>query len=134
MPAAARRVNAHAWRQDRNVTGAATQVPEVYVVSDGTGDTAGAAVTASMVQFQVEWRLRTFSGIRHESEVRRVVGQAAQNGALLVFTLVDKRIAGVLVEQAIEHGVPVVDLLGPLIARAADHLRAEPRADACHTK
>lgn len=48
---------------------------EVIVVSDGTGDTATAAVKAVMLQFQADWKLRVFGGIRHESEVRRVVDQ-----------------------------------------------------------
>jgi regulator of PEP synthase PpsR (kinase-PPPase family) len=32
----------------------------VFVVSDGTGETATGAVRAAMLQFQTPWRLRTF--------------------------------------------------------------------------
>jgi regulator of PEP synthase PpsR (kinase-PPPase family) len=48
---------------------------EVVVVSDGTGDTATAVVKAVMLQFQNEWKLRVFGGIRHESDARRAVVQ-----------------------------------------------------------
>ena len=55
---------------------------EVIVVSDGTGDTATSAVKAVMLQFHSEWKLRVFGGIRHESEVRRVIDQAEGSNAL----------------------------------------------------
>jgi regulator of PEP synthase PpsR (kinase-PPPase family) len=102
---------------------------EVFVVSDGTGETASEVVRAAMAQFQSPWRLRTFAETRSAAQARRVVSAAAQAGALLVFTLVDKQLAGVLREEAAEHGVPVVDVLGPVIARVGEHLRAEPRGE-----
>jgi regulator of PEP synthase PpsR (kinase-PPPase family) len=100
---------------------------EVIVVSDGTGDTATSAVKAVMLQFHSEWKLRVFGGIRHESEVRRVIDQAEGSNALVVFSLVDKRVAGALIREAGSRGVPTVDLLGALIAKVAQHLHAEPR-------
>ena len=100
---------------------------EVIVVSDGTGDTATAVVKAVMLQFQTDWKLRVFGGIRHVSEVRRVVDQAAGSNALLVFSLVDKQVAAALLRATGSRGVPTVDLLGALIAKVAQHLHAEPR-------
>lgn len=100
---------------------------EVIVVSDGTGDTATSAVKAVMLQFHSEWKLRVFGGIRHESEVRRVVDQAVGSNALVVFSLVDKRVASALIREAGARGVPTVDLLGSLIAKVAQHMGAEPR-------
>ena len=99
---------------------------EVIVVSDGTGDTATSAVKAVMLQFQANLKLRVFGGIRQESEVRRVVEQAEGSNALVVFSLVDKRVAGALLREAGARGVPTVDLLGSLIAKVAQHLHAEP--------
>jgi regulator of PEP synthase PpsR (kinase-PPPase family) len=101
--------------------------PEVIVVSDGTGDTATAAVKAVMMQFQADWKLRVFGGIRHVSEVRRAVDTAASANALLVFSLVDKQVAAALLRETGSRGVPTVDLLGSLIAKVAQHLHAEPR-------
>ena len=49
-----------------------SQKAEIFVVSDGTGDTAMAAVQAVMLQFQVEWSVRTFVGVRYESEIRLI--------------------------------------------------------------
>ncbi|MBW2287411.1 MAG: kinase/pyrophosphorylase [Deltaproteobacteria bacterium] len=97
-------------------------------MSDGTGDTAATAVTAAMLQFQVEWDLRTFGEIRHEPEIRRIAAEAEQAGAMIVFTLVDEEIARAMVGEAAKRSVPVVDLLGPVLAKIAEVLRARPRS------
>ena len=104
-----------------------TKFAEVFVVSDGTGETATGAVRAAMSQFQTAWRLRIFGDVRHESQVRRVVQLAQRAGALVVFTVVDKRVAEKIRNLSAEHGVPVVDVLGPLISNVAQHLHVEPK-------
>lgn len=110
-------------------TAADTKFAEVFVVSDGTGETATGAVRAAMLQFQTPWRLRTFGEVRHDSQVRRVVELAARAGALVVFTVVDKRVAGRIRDLGAELGVPTVDVLGPLISNVAQHLHVEPRSE-----
>ena len=102
-------------------------VTEVFVVSDGTGETGAAAVRAAMLQFQAAWRLRVFGGIRHESELRRVMTRAAEVRALVVFSLVEGRAVAALQQSAESLGVASVDLLGPLIAKVAQRLHVEPR-------
>jgi regulator of PEP synthase PpsR (kinase-PPPase family) len=101
---------------------------EIFVVSDGTGDTATAAVQAVMLQFQVEWNLRTFVGIRYESEVRLITEEAARSGALVVFTLVNERMVEALVSEAGRRSVVVVDLLGPVLTEVGKAVRATPRS------
>ncbi|MCZ6785356.1 MAG: kinase/pyrophosphorylase [Proteobacteria bacterium] len=100
---------------------------QVFVVSDGTGDTCANAVRAAMLQFQSPWRLRIFGGIRAGSEARRVIRRALEEGALVVFSLVEKPVASALRSEARERGVGTVDLLGPLISMVAQRLHAEPR-------
>jgi regulator of PEP synthase PpsR (kinase-PPPase family) len=100
----------------------------IFVISDGTGDTGAAVAQAGMAQFHVSWTLRRFGGIRHESLARRVVAEAEKAGAMIVFTLVDKRVARALLEEAGSRGVPTFDVLGGMISKVAQHLAAEPRA------
>ena len=104
------------------------QMAEVFVVSDGTGDTATAAVQAVMLQFQAEWNLRTFVSVRYESEVRLIAEEAARAGALVVFTLVDEEMVRVLIDESTRRHVVSVDLLGPVLAKVAELLRAQPRS------
>lgn len=101
----------------------------IFVVSDGTGDTGAAIVQATLAQFRVEWRLRRFGGIRQPSLARRVVAEAERVGALVFFTLVDRRVAQSLLDEAATRGVATLDVLGGMIAQVAELLRAEPRAE-----
>src|SRR5512145_1352635 len=100
----------------------------IFVVSDGTGDTGAAVARAALAQFQVESKLRRFGGIRQPSLARRVVSEAERVGALVLFTLVDRRVAQALLEEAAARGVSTFDVLGGMIAKAAEHLKAEPRS------
>jgi regulator of PEP synthase PpsR (kinase-PPPase family) len=101
----------------------------LFIVSDGTGETAAAVAKAALAQFQVEGPLRRFGGIRHEGLARRVAAEAEKVGALVVFTLVDRRVARALLEESNRRGVPTVDVLGGVIAKMAEHLHAEPRSE-----
>jgi len=100
---------------------------QVFVVSDGTGDTGTSMVRAAMLQFQSAWKLRVFGEIRRPSEVKRVVASAAEANALVVFSLVERNMVEVLQREAQIQGVVALDLLGPLIAQVAESLHAEPR-------
>ena len=101
----------------------------IFVVSDGTGDTGAAVAKAALAQFQVEWKLRRFGGIRQPSLARRVVAEAERAGALVLFTLVDRRVAQALLEEATARGVPTLDVLGGMIAKIAEHVKADPRSE-----
>lgn len=99
----------------------------VFVVSDGTGDTGSAAVRAAMVQFREPWRLRVFRDVRSLSDVRRMLEEAEETGAIVVFSLVDGDVVDALFREAEARGVVAVDLLGPLIKKVAQRLHVEPR-------
>ncbi|MCS5637640.1 MAG: kinase/pyrophosphorylase [Myxococcota bacterium] len=100
---------------------------QVFVVSDGTGDTGTATVRAAMLQFRSPWRLRVFGEIRRPPDAERVIGLAAEENALVVFSLVERGMVEALQREAKLHGVVALDLLGPLIARVAQRLHAEPK-------
>lgn len=102
---------------------------EVFVVSDGTGETAADTVRAAMLQFHARWRMRTFPDVRTVAQARNVIEAAARNRALVVFTVVNREAAQVLRDHGAANDVPCVDLLGPLISNIAEHLKAEPRLE-----
>jgi regulator of PEP synthase PpsR (kinase-PPPase family) len=102
---------------------------EVFVLSDGTGETVSAAVRAAMLQFRTPWRLRIFAGVRTAQEVRSVVQEAEHAGALVVFSLVDGQSVEAVTKEGRKRGVVTVDLLGPLLEAASRHLQADPRKE-----
>jgi regulator of PEP synthase PpsR (kinase-PPPase family) len=101
---------------------------DIFVVSDGTGDTVTAAVRAVMLQFEVEWNLRTFVGVRYEAEVRLIAEEAGRVGAIVIFTLVDEGMVRALIRESADHDVVAVDLLGPVLTKIAETFRVEPRS------
>ena len=58
-----------------------------------------------------------------------MIAEAEKASALVVFTLVDKRVARALLDEAGRRGVPTLDVLGGMISKVAEHLEAEPRAE-----
>lgn len=99
---------------------------EIFVISDGTGETATAAVRAALVQFRPSWHLHTYGDLRQPQQARALIEEAARLGALVVFTLVDQEVLRALQAAASEHQVETVDLLSPLVLRLAKHLGSEP--------
>lgn len=102
---------------------------EIFVVSDGTGETAADTVRAAMLQFSSRWRMRKFADVRTAAHARSVIQEAAAANALVVYTLVNHEAAEALRDAGAERGVPTVDLLGPLIQQIAGHLHLEPRSE-----
>ncbi len=108
-------------------TQAETSRREVFILSDGTGETALAAVQAAATQFQEKFKVRTFGEIRHESQVRRILERADEAGALVIFTLVHEPLAQLLQDRGQELGVPTLDLLGPLIRTMSAQYAVKPQ-------
>ena len=63
------------------------KVPEIFLVSDHTGETAASAARAAMSQFRTRWRYRFFGEIRDESQVLRMMELARDLGAIVLYTL-----------------------------------------------
>lgn len=103
------------------------RLPEIFLVSDGTGETAAAAARAAMSQFQTGWRYRFFGELRQETQVRRMMEQASEARAIVVFTLVSDALARAIRRFGTELGVPVVDLLGPVIGAISAHFDLTPQ-------
>jgi regulator of PEP synthase PpsR (kinase-PPPase family) len=110
------------------------RVPEIFLVSDHTGETAASAARAAMSQFRTRWRYRFFGEVREEAPVARMMEHARQLGAIVLYTLSRDSIAEAIRRRGVELGVPVVDLLGPVMETVAAHyqLKREFRAGPQH--
>lgn len=99
----------------------------IFVVSDGTGETAEKVLRAALLQFPApDVRLRMFSRVRREEDIRGLVARAQETGALLVFTVVNREQRELLHRLTYEHGVEAVDLIGSLIGKLQSFLGAQP--------
>jgi regulator of PEP synthase PpsR (kinase-PPPase family) len=101
----------------------------VILVSDGTGETAAQMAKAAMVQFQDQDVYFTrYKNVRTEAQIEAICEDAAVNKDLIVATLVSPKLRQYLADQARTKGIPVADLLGPLLAGLAKYFGFEPTA------
>lgn len=105
-----------------------TQANKVYIVSDGTGETALQLVKAAMLQFsEKEVQLIRHKNIRAEAQIDAVCEEASQAKELIIYTLVSPQLRAYLQARARVLGVPSVDLLGPVLAGLGHCFGYEPK-------
>jgi regulator of PEP synthase PpsR (kinase-PPPase family) len=100
----------------------------VYVISDATGDTAERVIRSALAQFEdASVRLVRHRGVRTPEQVRRVVAEAAAEDGVVMHTLVANELRKLMLDEAREHGVDALDMMGPVLDRLAAHLNLSPR-------
>lgn len=88
----------------------------LYICSDSVGETAEAVAKATLRQFQTgETRIKRWSNLRHEDEIRRLMEEAAQVGGFVAFTLVQPELREMIKAESIRLEVRTVDILGPMM-------------------
>jgi regulator of PEP synthase PpsR (kinase-PPPase family) len=103
------------------------RVATLFVVSDGGGATAEAALDAAMVQFPaVDFKIVRRPGVRTREQVLNVVRDAAIGQAIIVHTIVIQEIRHILVRECRQRIIPHFDLLGPLIGHISQQVGMRP--------
>lgn len=98
----------------------------VFVLSDATGETAERMVKAAALQFKEKVTIKTYSRVRLETEVETIMEKAAEENALVVFTVVNQEARNLLLQQITAHGVEALDLMGALMTKLSGFLHSEP--------
>jgi [pyruvate, water dikinase]-phosphate phosphotransferase / [pyruvate, water dikinase] kinase len=93
-----------------------TGTGHIYIISDGTGETASAMVRAALVQFhEKDASIVRCKNVRTEDQVDSLLEEAAQRKAFIVFTVVSPSMRTKILEGASSKGLLAVDLLGSLL-------------------
>jgi regulator of PEP synthase PpsR (kinase-PPPase family) len=101
--------------------------PQIFVVSDSTGETAERVVRAALLQFpHHRVRLRLFTRVRDEGAVTEVLKKAGEAGAMVVFTLVSPELREKFHQVAMREKVETVDVIGQLIHKVGSYIEAQP--------
>jgi len=101
----------------------------VFVLSDGTGETADLMVKAALVQFQRDsLKIIRYKNIRTESQVASIFEEALSMRAVIVFTVVSDELRKFIHKMSDDSGVNSVDLLGPLMGILAKFLTKDPHS------
>ncbi len=99
----------------------------IYLVSDGTGETAEKVVRAGLLQFRGYLvHLQLFPRVTEVSQLTELVQKAKADDALLVVTLVRPQMRQAALEIAADHRVQVVDILGNLLLQLGVFLGVQP--------
>jgi regulator of PEP synthase PpsR (kinase-PPPase family) len=102
-------------------------VNRVFVVSDGTGETAERVLKAALAQFEgAAVKVERRPEVRTEEQVRQVVHEVAQAGGFIVHTLVSDESRDEMVREGRLQNVETIDLMGPLLARLSQQLAVSP--------
>ncbi len=100
---------------------------EIYLVSGGSGTTAGQVLRACLAQFpESNVRLLQRSPIVAAKAAIEIVEQAATESAVICHTLVDPVVRQALMQAAMVKGVACVDLLGPTLAMLGERMSRVP--------
>jgi hypothetical protein len=106
-----------------------TNIPNIFTVSDGTGETALSIVRAVRVQFDhAELHIERYNKIRSREMLDEMLMSAKNINATVVATLVDPELRVFLISRSMQLGVKVVDVLFPLLETLSEQLGRRPSA------
>ncbi len=90
---------------------------QIYLISDSTGETLDRIFLALKAQFQnFEYQTNHFSFTRTESQTLSILKQAKKDeNAIILYTIVNSKLAKYLTEKAYEREIPCFGVLGDLI-------------------
>lgn len=88
----------------------------VYIISDGTGETAATMTRAALVQYdQMDINIVRCKNVRTEAQVESIINEAFEKQGIILHTVVSPSMRNKIRELASEKGLLSVDLLGPLL-------------------
>lgn len=88
----------------------------IFLISDGTGETAATMIRAALVQFpDHDITLIRHKNIRQEAQLEPLLDEALQRSALIVYTVVSPALRRKIQEMASSKGLASLDLLGPVL-------------------
>jgi regulator of PEP synthase PpsR (kinase-PPPase family) len=99
----------------------------IYLLSDATGETAEKMVMAALTQFRDKpVRLKRISNVRTKTQVYEALDEALSQGALVVYTIVNRELGQLVHDECDGLGLASLDLLTPLLLKVAQHVGRSP--------
>ena len=95
----------------------------IFIVSDGTGETASIMTQAALVQYvNKDIRVVRCKNVRHPDQVTSLIKEAQKASGFIVYTVVKPAIKKQIQNDSQIHNVPTVDLLGDLLDKLGQYL------------
>jgi regulator of PEP synthase PpsR (kinase-PPPase family) len=88
----------------------------IYILSDGTGETASIMTKAALVQYEgFDVSLIRCKNIRNAEQITAILNEVQENEGFVVYTVVSQELRDLLAREATHKNILSVDLLGPLL-------------------
>jgi regulator of PEP synthase PpsR (kinase-PPPase family) len=105
-----------------------TVTQSIYLLSDATGETAEKMVMAALTQFREKpTRIKRINNVRNKNQVYEALDDALGEGALVVYTIVNRELAQLIHDECDGLGLTNIDLLTPILLKLAHHLGRSPK-------
>lgn len=102
----------------------------VYVLSDSIGETGEQVARAAVSQFNLDkYEVRRFPYITEEDQIIEIFEEAKNEKSIIVYTIVIERLKNFIVEMGEVYGIPVVDLMTPVLNALEQVLDYEPKRE-----
>lgn len=88
----------------------------IYIISDGTGETAATMIRAALVQYaDRDIQLVRCKNIRSEAQAEPLIDECFERKGMIVYTVVSSQLRAKIREMASSKGILCIDLLGPVL-------------------
>jgi hypothetical protein len=88
----------------------------IFIISDGTGETAATMIRAALVQYQQsDIQIIRNKNVRSEHYIDSIIEECAQVHGMIIYTVASPSMRKKIQERATEKGILSFDLLGPLL-------------------
>jgi len=102
-------------------------MPEIFVISDGTGRTATQILEAALTQFDsMKPNITVRPKLRSKEQVSAVIAEAQKAKAFIIHTVVSRTLREFILQEGRLHSVETIDLMGPLLAHLSDKFSNVP--------
>lgn len=89
----------------------------IYILSDGTGETAATMIRAALVQYpEKDIEILRYKNIRSESQLAPIVDDAFTRNGIIVYTIVNPLMRTKIRDLASGKAIPAIDLMGPMLS------------------
>jgi len=108
----------------------------IYVISDGTGETAATMSRAALVQYAgKDVQMVRCKNVRTEAQVGPLIDECFERKGMIVYTVVSLQLRNKIRELASDKGIICIDLLGPLLQSLDSYFgsNASPQAGILRT-
>ncbi|BAI80025.1 conserved hypothetical protein [Deferribacter desulfuricans SSM1] len=99
----------------------------IFIISDGTGQSAINLMRACLIQFEEQHvRLTVFSKVNTKEQIESILNQAREQKAFVAFTLVKKELRRYMHKLCHDYEIIHHDILGPPVEKLSNFLGAKP--------